>query len=82
MPTTIHPMKYLALVVRYELVIQREDAPSMKAGLTAAIVGIVLCTSSVVAQNTNSRAATPRGELQKSNVKLESGTSMLLRVKQ
>jgi|HubBroStandDraft_2_1064218.scaffolds.fasta_scaffold267998_2 hypothetical protein len=76
-------MKYLALVVRYELVIQREDAPSMKAGLTAAIVGMVLCASSVVAQNTNGRGnGAPRGELQKSNVKLESGTSMLLRVKQ
>lgn len=60
MRATIHPMKYLALVVRYELVIQREDAPSMKAGLTAAIVGMVLRTSSVVAQNTNGRAVMAR----------------------
>jgi hypothetical protein len=53
-------MKYLEFVVRYELVIQREDAPSMKAGLTAAIVGMVLRTSSVVAQNTNGRAVMAR----------------------
>jgi hypothetical protein len=76
-------MKYLALVVRYELVIQREDAPSMKAGDGGHRRNGApheLCSGPEYKPSRGNGAPVVSSE--KSNVKLESGTSMLLRVKQ